>query len=102
MNQGYQVLVEELRGHADRLRGVEDQLAQAVDAARQVSLSGEAYGKTCVMLPPMMTFIANAGVHALTEVAGSIGETIETVKRTATDYETVEQGNAQAFRGSSG
>lgn len=98
MNQGYQVLVEELRGHADRLRGVQDQLDQAVDAARQVSLSGEAYGKTCAMLPPMMTFIANAGVHALHEVASSVGETIEGVKRTATDYETVEQANAQALR----
>ncbi|MBB5957684.1 hypothetical protein FHS29_004279 [Saccharothrix tamanrassetensis] len=99
MNQGYQVLVEELRGHADRLRGVEDQLHQALDAAQQVSLSGQAYGKTCGMLPPMMTFVAGAGVHALAEVAQSVAETIGTVKRTANDYETVEQGNAQTFRG---
>ncbi len=98
MNQGYRVLVDELRGHADRLRGVEDQLAQAVDAARQVSLSGEAYGKICTMLPPMMVFISNAGVQSLTDVARSIGETVETVRRTAADYEAVEQANAQAFR----
>ncbi|WP_433269620.1 type VII secretion target [Actinosynnema sp. CS-041913] len=102
MNQGYHVLVEELRGHADRLRGVEDQLRQALDAARQVSLSGQAYGKICTMLPPMMAFIANTGVHSLSEVAQSVGETITTVKRTATDYETVEQRNARTFRGGAG
>ncbi|RKT53054.1 type VII secretion target [Saccharothrix australiensis] len=103
MNQGYQVLVEELRGHADRLRGVEDQLHQALDAARQVGLSGQAYGRTCAMLPPMMAFVANAGVRSLSEVAESVAETITTVKRTAAEYESVEQGNARAFRdGSAG
>lgn len=96
---GYEVVADELRGHADRLRGVEDQLTQAVDAARQVSLSGSAYGKTCSMLPPMMVFIANAGVASLTEVAGSVAETIAGVRRTAADYDAVEQNNARPFRG---
>ncbi|WP_309113833.1 type VII secretion target [Saccharothrix sp.] len=95
---GYEVVADELRGHADRLRGVEDQLNQAVDAARQVSLSASAYGKTCSMLPPMMMFIANAGVASLTEVAGSVGETIAGVRRTAADYDAVEQTNTRPFR----
>ena len=96
---GYEVVADELRSHADRLRGVEDQVNQAVDAARQVSLSGAAYGKTCSMLPPMMVFIANAGVASLTEVAGSVAETIAGVRRTAADYDAVEQTNTRPFAG---
>jgi len=102
VNQGYRVLVEELRGHADRLRGVQDQLHQALDAAQQVSLSGQAYGKLCRMLPPMMVLIANGGVHAVAEAAEAVDRTALTVKRTADEYEAVDQANAGAFRGSAG
>jgi hypothetical protein len=57
---------------------------------------------TCAMLPPMMVFIANAGVSSLTEVAGSVAETIAGVRRTAADYDAVEQGNARPFAGGAG
>lgn len=99
MNGEYEVLVEELRGHADRLRGIEDQLDQALDAARQVSLSTEAYGKICTFFPPVVRAISDAGTASLAECASSVAETITGVRGTATDYESVERDNASAFGG---
>lgn len=96
---GYEVPVEELRGHADRLRGVEDQLNQALDAARQVSMSGEAYGKICTMFPPIVSFVSGAGIESLSECVTSVGDTIASVRGAADDYEDVDRGNASAFAG---
>ncbi|GAA3887226.1 hypothetical protein GCM10022243_59990 [Saccharothrix violaceirubra] len=99
MSEGYEVLVEELRGHADRLRGIKDTLDQALDAAGQVGLSGAAYGKICMMLPPMMTLIGSAGVSSIAECANAVDATVTGVRVTATDYEGVEQANRAVFRG---
>lgn len=99
MNDRFELVVDELRGHADRLRGISDQLDQALNAARQVSISDQAYGKICTFFPPIIAFVSQAGVDSLAATVTSVGETVQGVRETAVAYEGVDHGNASAFGG---
>src|ERR1700712_3451977 len=54
MADNYEVLTEALRAHARKVDGLAGRLAQAVDAAREVSLPSDAYGICCLDLPLML------------------------------------------------
>jgi hypothetical protein len=99
MNDRFELVVDELRGHADRLRGISDQLDQALNAARQVSMSDQAYGQICTFFPPIVHLVTQAGIESLAEAVTSVGETVQGVRETAVGYDTVDDGNASALRG---
>lgn len=99
MAGGYQVVTEALAGHATSLGRVEDQLAMAVDAARQVSMPRDAYGVICQFFPPMIDPIEQSGVEAVAANVQSMADTISAVNQTARDYDAVETANATSFGG---
>src|SRR5262245_19124956 len=61
---GYQVLSGELTGHAGKVRGLGDRLAQAVDAARQVTMNNEAFGVLCRPFALLLEPFEQKGVQA--------------------------------------
>lgn len=99
MAGGYQVITEALVAHATHLGGVHDQLATALDAAQQVSMPRDAYGVICQFFPPMIDPIEQSGVDALSCAVQVMAETIDAVKQTARDYDTVDAANAASFEG---
>lgn len=99
MNDRFELVVGELRGHADRLRGISDQLDQALNAAREVSISDQAYGKICTFFPPVVHFISQAGIESLAEAVTSVGETVQGVRETAANYDAVDEANSSTFGG---
>ncbi|HEY6424639.1 MAG TPA: type VII secretion target [Pseudonocardiaceae bacterium] len=99
MSDQYEVLTEALREHAKKIDGFADRLAQAVDAAREMSLPTDAYGQLCQMLPAMLNPLQDIGVTALDSGARRLDTTATNVKDTAEDYARVDDDNALSLRG---
>lgn len=97
MADGYGVLDDELRAHAGRLDGLQEQLSTALAAARQVSLGDQAFGQICQFFVPVVHSVSNPGIDALDTAANSVTETAGQIRDAALTYEQSEQANTQAF-----
>jgi Excreted virulence factor EspC, type VII ESX diderm len=97
MSDHFNVLTDQLNGHASTLDGVRNQLSVALDAARTVSMPNDAYGVICQFFPPMIDPIENAGVDAINEAVSAMGNTARAVRDTATAYSDADTTNAAAF-----
>ncbi|GAA3868817.1 hypothetical protein GCM10022243_38030 [Saccharothrix violaceirubra] len=99
MTDSYTMSPEELRGHAARLRKVQDRLDTALKAAGQVSLDPLAYGLLNPGIAVMVTIVSRVGVAALDQGEQAVADTIAEVRKTADLAEEVERGTWIAFRG---
>jgi hypothetical protein len=97
MADHYEVLTEALRTHARKVDGLAGRLAQAVDAAREVSLPSDAYGICCLDLPLMLNPLQYLGVTALDSSEKWLGTAVANVEHTAHDYAEIEGRNALAL-----
>jgi uncharacterized protein YukE len=97
MADRYEVLTEALRAHAKKVDGCADRLAQAVNAAREVSLPTDAYGVYCLDLPVMLNPLQHLGVAALGNGGKRLSTTATNVKHTAEDYAEIDDHNALAL-----
>lgn len=95
----YDVVIDELRAHADRLDGLAGRLNTAANAGNEVTMGTEAYGKICAFFVPIVQSVSAPGLDALASAAGRMAETAQGVKGTATAYEETEQGNTSALGG---
>lgn len=93
----FEVEVEELTAHASHLDGLVDRLTTAVDAAKTVSMSDQAYGVLCSFLPPVVNPMEEEGINALNAAVEGVGHTAENVRTTADVYRDTDQGNAESF-----
>lgn len=94
---GFQIGVD-LTAHSQQLSGIMDSLAQAVDAARQVSMPTDAYGILCQPFRMMLDPVEKYGIDALKDAVDAMETASGQVKATATQYETMDQGHAAALR----
>jgi uncharacterized protein YukE len=97
MSDQFNVLTDQLNGHAGTLDRVQEQLSTALDAAQTVSMPRDAYGVICQFFPPMIDPIENAGVEAIQEAVNAMGGTARAVRDTATTYADTDAANASAF-----
>jgi uncharacterized protein YukE len=97
MADHYEVLTEALRAHARKVDGFAGRLAQAMDAAREVSLPSDAYGVCCLDLPLMLNPLQYLGVTALDSSGKWLSTTVTNVEHTANDYTETEGRNALAL-----
>jgi hypothetical protein len=98
MADHYEVVTEALRAHAKKVDGLAGRLAQAMDAAREVSLPSDAYGICCLDLPLMLNPLQYLGVTALDNGEKWLSTTVANVEHTANDYAEIEGCNALALR----
>lgn len=89
----FEVVPGEVREHAEQVQGQGDVLAQALDAARQVSMSADAYGVLCRPFALMLDPLEKWGVEALSQAAEALDAMAESLRATAEVYEQVEGGN---------
>ncbi|MGH3753396.1 MAG: type VII secretion target [Pseudonocardiaceae bacterium] len=102
MSDQYEVVTEALREHAKKIGGFADRLAQAVDAAREVSLPTDAYGLCCQILPAMLHPLQDIGGAALGSGAARLATTAADVLDTAEGYAAVDDHNALALHRATG
>ena len=95
----FEVVPGEVREHAEQVRGQGDVLGQALDAARQVSMSADAYGVLCQPFTLMLDPLEKWGVEAVSQAAEALDAMAESVKATAEIYEQVESDNVDRFDG---
>ncbi|QFZ16950.1 type VII secretion target [Saccharothrix syringae] len=93
----FEVVSRELREHAAQVQGQGDVLAQALDAARQVSMPSDAYGLLCQPFTMLLDPLEKWGVDALSQAAEALDSMAESLKATAEVYEQAEGDNADRF-----
>ncbi|XVV04919.1 type VII secretion target [Actinosynnema sp. CA-248983] len=92
-----EVVPGEVREHVGQVQGQRDVLGQALDAARQVSMSADAYGVLCQPFTLMLDPLEKLGVEALSQAAEALDAMAESLKATAEVYEQVESDNVDRF-----
>lgn len=99
---GYEVLPDELRSHADRVDGFASRMGTAADAANTVTMNNEAYGVICQPFAALLQPFEELGVRALQAARDTITDTTRKVRDTAGSYETTDRAHAVAYRGIEG
>ena len=97
MADQYEVLIAALCEHAKKVDGVADQLARALDAAREMNLPTDAYGSYCQTLPMMLNPLQQMGTTALDSSVKRLTSTAANVRATAVDYADIDDANAMAL-----
>ncbi|CAM3703548.1 type VII secretion target [Kibdelosporangium persicum] len=93
----FEVVVDDLRGHASHLNGLMDRLGTAIDAANTVSMSDEAYGLLCSFLPLIINPMEQEGLKSLRAASEAVGTTAGNVRLAADRYEQVDQAISRPF-----
>ncbi len=99
MSEQFGVTPEALAAHCTELEAVRSALAQALDAARTVSLPGDAYGVICQFFPPLIDPVKAEGMDTLSAGVDAVARAIDGVGTTAAEYQRVEDGNRDSFGG---
>ncbi|MFI9811372.1 type VII secretion target [Saccharothrix variisporea] len=93
----FEVVPGEVREHAEQVQGQGDLLAQALDAARQVSMPSDAYGVLCQPFAMMLDPLEKWGVDTLSQAVEALASMSESLKATAEVYEQADKDNADRF-----
>jgi uncharacterized protein YukE len=93
----FDVVVDDLRGHASHLNGLMDRLGTAISAANTASMSDDAYGLLCSFLPPIINPMEQEGLTALQAASDAVGTTAGNVRLAADRYEQVDEANSRPF-----
>jgi Excreted virulence factor EspC, type VII ESX diderm len=88
----------DLTAHSQQLSGVMDALAQAMDAARQVSMPTDAYGILCQPFRMMLDPVEKYGMDALKEAVEAMDTAANEVRSTAEWYQGMDDESAAALR----
>ena len=96
---GFDVLPTELRSHANGVDGLAERLGEALYAARQVSMAGDAYGVICQFLPSLLNEIEQQGYDALGAGQNGVSELATNLRHTADEYERRDDDSAVRFEG---
>ena len=99
MSEQFGVTPEALAAHGTRLEAVRSALQQALDAARTVSLPGDAYGVICQFFPPLIDPVEAGGMDTLSAGVDAVARAIDGVGTTAAEYQRAEEGNRDSFGG---
>ncbi len=99
MSAQFGVTPQGLAAHGAGLEAVRSALAQALDAARTVSLPAEAYGVICQFFPPLVDPVEASGVDALAGGVQALERTVSGIAATAREYQRVEDANRGSLGG---
>lgn len=99
MADGFGVHTEEMRAHAQKLRGVAERIGTAQDAAGQVSMNGvDAYGVLCSpLLTPLIGLVEVAGQAAIGTANLAVEATGASINGMADGYDALEQELGEVF-----
>ncbi|GAB2740902.1 hypothetical protein GCM10027174_12960 [Salinifilum aidingensis] len=90
---GFAIHTDEMRSHAQRVRGVAERIGTAKDAAGEISLNGgEAYGILCSpVLIPLMGMIETMGSAAIGTSQAAVEGTAAGLEAAAEEYDSVDE-----------
>ncbi|WP_199433278.1 type VII secretion target [Qaidamihabitans albus] len=98
MAQGGFEVGTDLDAHAGQLDGCTDQLRQAVDAARQVSMPTDAYGILCQPFRMLLDPVEQYGIDALNEAVSAMESAAGKVRKAAQHYQSTEDDITSTLR----
>lgn len=96
-NGGFEV-GSDLTAHAGALDGCTDQLRQAADAAKQVSMPTDAYGIICQPFRMLLDPVEQYGMDALNDAVDAMEATAQKVRDSARAYQDSEDGITSALQ----
>lgn len=98
MAEQYEVLTEALTGHAGRVDGIADQVAQAAAAGQQMSLPSDAYGALCLHLALRISELQALGTVALMASGKHLSGVASGLRVTAAGYAAADEANDLALQ----
>lgn len=100
MDDGFDVVGSALVSHARRLGDLADELRGTLDLARQVNLTGDAYGEPARQLAGLVDGLGDSGQATLRAGVEAIEFADRQLRAVATDYDSAEVATARTFGGS--
>ncbi|MDX8037102.1 type VII secretion target [Lentzea sp. BCCO 10_0856] len=95
---GFEVAPADLRAHAGKVDQHAATVGQAVDAANN-AMSNDTYGVICQFLPPLFNELEQTARDALRACQQGLASTAESLRATATHYETHDNAVGEKFQG---
>jgi uncharacterized protein YukE len=93
----FSVVTQDLDAHANAVDKIADSVRQAGDAGRSVRAAGDAYGKICNFLPPLLGLLQNTLIQGITGSADDLRETAQKLHTTAGHYDSTDAKSSAAI-----
>jgi hypothetical protein len=100
VNDGFDVVSSDLVSHARRLGDLADELRGTLDLARQVNLTGDAYGEPARQLAGLVDRLGDSGQATLRAGVEAVEFADRQLRAVATDYDSTETATTRNFGGS--
>ncbi|GIF22963.1 hypothetical protein BJ973_000679 [Actinoplanes tereljensis] len=97
MTDQFSVITDDIAAHARSVDAIGDGVQEAGDAGRTVRAGGDAYGKVCNFLPPLMGFLQDTLIQGITDSANDLRDTAAKLRATAEEYDSTDAGSADAI-----
>jgi len=90
----FTVRPEDVQSHAGHVAAVGDVMRPVLDAAATTTPSMDAYGKLCVMVPPMLNLVQDHLVGGITAAQTALRDTAGALHEIAASFDFVDENNA--------
>ncbi|SNY74057.1 type VII secretion target [Paractinoplanes atraurantiacus] len=97
MSDRFSVITQDLAAHAGAVDAVGDGVQEAGGAGRSVRAGGDAYGKICNFLPPLMAVLQETLIQGIADSADDLRDTARKLRATAEHYNSTDARNADAI-----
>lgn len=97
MSDEFSVITQDLVAHARTVGTIGDGVREAADAGRSVRAGGDAYGKICTFLPPLMGVMQDILIQGIADSAGDLVDTAEKLRVTAEHYDSTDASSADSL-----
>ncbi|GIM96707.1 type VII secretion target [Paractinoplanes toevensis] len=97
MSDQFSVITQDLAAHSRTVGAIGDGVKEAGDAGHSVRAGGDAYGKICSFLPPLLGVLQDTLIQGITDSADDLRDTAEKLRATAEHYDTTDLNSADAI-----
>lgn len=97
MSDHFSVFTRDLVAHSNSVDRIGDRVKEAGDAGRTVRTGGEAYGKLCGFLPPLLAGLQDALIQGITNSATELRDTAQKLRTSAERYDATDAKSAESI-----
>ena len=97
MSDQFAVFTQDLTAHSRTVAVIGDGVKEASDAGHVVRAGGDAYGKLCSFLPPLMGVLQDTLLQGIAGSAADLHDAARKLRATAEHYDATDAGNADVI-----
>jgi hypothetical protein len=97
VSEQFSVFTPDLAAHSRTVGTIGDGVTEAADAGHTVRAGGDAYGKICNFLPPLLGALQDALIQGIAASADDLRDTAQKLRVTAEHYDSTDASSADAI-----